>query len=315
MSLRWLVTGAGGRLGRDLVGLLSAYGAVTACSRAELDLTDADAVADAVAGHDLVVNAAAWTDVDGAEADEAAATAVNGHAVAGLARACARTGARLLHVSTDYVFDGRARTPYPEDAPTNPVNAYGRSKLVGEHAVRALLPHAGYVVRTAWLYGAGGGFVPFLLRQTAEGRPVPVVADQYGQPTWTVALARQLAELGQAAAAGTAAPGIYHGTAAGRTTWYELARAVLEATGRDPGLARPVPAAALARPARRPAFTVLGHGRWAAAGLAPPPHWRDQLAEALPQLVGGADVTPQAPTPPSAPEPATPAGPAVPASQ
>jgi dTDP-4-dehydrorhamnose reductase len=279
---RWLVTGAGGMLGRDLVTVLRGHGEVTAADRATLDITDPAAVADAVAGHDLVVNAAAWTDVDGAEAAEAAATAVNGEAVAGLARACAATGARLLQISTDYVFPGDARTPYPEDAPTGPVNAYGRGKLVGERAVATLLPRTGYVVRTAWLYGAHGrNFVATMLRLAAERETVDVVDDQHGQPTWTGALARQLAALGEAALRGTAPAGIYHGTASGRTTWYGLARAVFTGAGLDPDRVRPTTSDRFPRPARRPAYSVLGHDRWTAAGVPPQPAWTDQLAEAL----------------------------------
>src|SRR5688572_26306055 len=151
-DIRWLVTGAGGMLGTDLCAVLAGRGAaVTALRRADLDVTDPDAVKAAVAGHDVVVNTAAWTNVDGAEADEAGATAVNGTGTRNVAAACAATGARLLHLSTDYVFPGDATAPYPEDAAADPVNAYGRSKLAGELAVRDLLPRTGYVVRTAWL--------------------------------------------------------------------------------------------------------------------------------------------------------------------
>src|SRR5687768_14408730 len=138
---RWLVTGAAGMLGRDLVDSLAGHGAEHAgLTRAQLDITDRDAVYAAVAGYDVVVNAAGWTDVDGAEADEAAATVVNGTATRYLAQACEAHGARLLQPSTDYVFRGDAGTPYPEDAPTDPINAYGRSKLGGEQAVLEVLP-------------------------------------------------------------------------------------------------------------------------------------------------------------------------------
>jgi dTDP-4-dehydrorhamnose reductase len=281
---RWLVTGAGGMLGRDLVAVLSAAGAeVTAARRADLDIGDEAAVKAAVAGHDVVVNAAAWTDVDGAEADEAAATAVNGTGTRNVAAACAATGARLLHVSTDYVFPGDATSPYPEDAPTDPVNAYGRGKLAGEEAVRALLPHNGYVVRTAWLYGRHGpNFVATMLRLAASRETVDVVDDQRGQPTWAFALAEQLVGLGRAALAGTAPAGAYHGTAGGETTWFGLARAVFKEAGLDPARVRPTTSDRFVRPARRPAFSVLGHARWAAAGLAPLPHWRGMLTAARP---------------------------------
>jgi dTDP-4-dehydrorhamnose reductase len=279
----WLVTGAGGMLGRELVAVLAARGAaVAAPRRAELDITDPAAVAAAVAGRDLVVNAAAWTDVDGAETAEDAATAVNGTAVAGLAAACARAGAALVHVSTDYVFPGTAERPYAEDAPTAPINAYGRSKLAGERAIQAVLPERGFVVRTAWLYGAGGpNFVATMLRLARERDTVDVVDDQLGQPTWSYALADRLVALGQAALAGAAPAGVYHGTASGQTTWYGLAREVFARAGLDPDRVRPTTSERFVRPAKRPAYSVLGHGRWAAAGLPPMAGWREMLAAAL----------------------------------
>jgi len=282
MTRRWLVTGAGGMLGRDLLSVLSGSD-VTALTRADLDITDPTAVKAAVAGHDVVVNAAAWTDVDGAEADEAAATAVNGTGTRHVAAACAATGARLLHVSTDYVFPGDATAPYPEDAPTDPVNGYGRSKLAGEVAVRDLLPDTGYIVRTAWLYGAHGpNFVATMLRLAQSRDIVDVVDDQRGQPTWSFALAEQLVRLGLAAVDGTARAGAYHGTASGETTWFGLARAVFEEAGLNPARVHPTTSDKFVRPARRPAFSVLGHDRWAAAGLAPLPHWRTMLTSARP---------------------------------
>lgn len=281
---RWLVTGAGGMLGRDLLAVLANRpgGQVTAATRADLDLTDPAAVRAAVAGHDIVVNAAGWTDVDAAETHEAEATAVNGDGVAHLARACAAHGARLLHVSTDYVFAGDATTPYPEDATPAPINAYGRSKLAGERAVRRLLPQTGYVVRTAWLYGAHGpNFVTTMLRLAAQRRYVEVVDDQHGQPTWSYALAERLVELGGRALHGAAAAGIYHGTAAGQTTWYGLAREVFRLAGLDPARVRPTTSDRFPRPARRPGFSVLGHAGWRRAGLPSLPDWRSQLAAAL----------------------------------
>ncbi|KJK56739.1 dTDP-4-dehydrorhamnose reductase [Saccharothrix sp. ST-888] len=275
---RWLVTGAGGMLGRDLLEVL-AGDQVTALDRAALDITDAGAVRAAVAGHDVVVNCAAWTDVDGAESAEEAATAVNGTAVAELAGACARSGARLLQVSTDYVLPGDSEHPYPEDAATGPLNAYGRSKLEGERAVARLLPGAGYIVRTAWLYGEHGrNFVSTMLSLAARQESVQVVDDQFGQPTWSYELALRLAELGRSA---TAPPGIYHGTAAGRASWYELARAAYELAGLDPERVRPTDSTAFRRPAVRPGSSVLGHARWAEAGLPPLPEWRESLAKAL----------------------------------
>ncbi|MEZ0092068.1 dTDP-4-dehydrorhamnose reductase [Streptacidiphilus sp. EB129] len=286
---RWLVVGAGGMLGRDLVEVLSADPAIAdpairveQRTRAELDITDPAAVSAAVAGCDVVVNAAAWTDVDGAETAEPAATAVNGTGVRNLAAACAGTGSRLLHLSTDYVFHGDGTLPYREDAPTDPINAYGRSKLAGERAVAELLPEHGYTVRTAWLYGEhGANFVATMLKLAAQRDTLDVVEDQHGQPTWSYALAQQLRELGLAALAGTAPAGVYHGTASGSTTWFGLARASYELAGLDPERIRPTDSTAFVRPAPRPGYSVLGHDRWAAAGLKPLPHWRESLDEAL----------------------------------
>ncbi|MGI5520977.1 dTDP-4-dehydrorhamnose reductase [Micromonospora sp. CA-259024] len=281
---RVLVTGAGGMLGRDLLAELRAQPdvTVTAATRSDLDITDATAVATAVAGHDVVINTASWTDVDAAEHHEAVATAVNGTGVAHLARACAATGARLVQISTDYVFPGAARTPYAEDAPPAPINAYGRSKLVGEHAVVRLLPDAGYVVRTAWLYGAyGSNFVATVLSLAEQREHLDVVDDQQGQPTWSHALAGQLVRLVGAALSGRAAPGVYHGTASGRTTWYGLARSVFALHGLDPDRVRPITSDRSPRSAPRPAYSVLGHGRWAAAGLPPLPDWHTTLAAAF----------------------------------
>jgi dTDP-4-dehydrorhamnose reductase len=276
-----LVTGAAGMLGRDLSAALQDR-PHTALSRAQLDITDAAAVRAAVAGHDVVLNAAGWTDVDGAETNEEAATAVNGDAVVHLAEACAATGAVLVQVSTDYVFPGDASTPYPEAAPTEPVNAYGRGKLRGE---RAALAAGGYVVRTAWLYGAHGrNFVGTMLRLAAERDTLDVVADQRGQPTWSYALAQRLVELAGAARASAAPPGVYHGTASGETTWYGLARAVFEEAGLDPERIRPTTSDRYVRPARRPAYSVLGHDRWAVAGMKPMDDWRDMLRAALPSM-------------------------------
>jgi dTDP-4-dehydrorhamnose reductase len=281
---RWLVTGAGGMLGTDLVAALRAHPdiTVTGLGRHELDITDAGAVDAAVAGTDLVINAAGWTDVDGAESAEDQATRVNGDAVAALARSCRTAGARLVHVSTDYVFAGDAGTPYPEDAPTAPINAYGRSKLAGERAVASILPDRGFVVRTAWLYGTHGkNFVANILRLAAERDAVEVVDDQVGQPTWSYALAERLVSLGRAALGDRAPAGVYHGTASGQTSWYGLARAAVTLAGLDAERIRPTSADRFPRPARRPAYSVLGHDRWSLAGLPPLAPWLDQLTDAL----------------------------------
>ncbi|MGV9840771.1 dTDP-4-dehydrorhamnose reductase [Streptomyces fungicidicus] len=284
----WLVTGAGGMLGQDVLARLAAAGErATALDRAALDLTDAAAVRRALERHRpaVVVNCAAWTAVDDAETREAEALAVNGDGPAHLADACARTGAVLLHVSTDYVFAGDATAPYAEDAPTAPRSAYGRTKLAGERAVLNTLPDRGYVVRTAWLYGTGGAnFVRTMIRLEGQREKLDVVDDQRGQPTWSADLAGLLLALGRGALAGTAPPGVYHGTSSGETTWYGLTREIFRLLGADPDRVHPTTSEAFVRPAPRPAYSVLGHDRFAAAGVAPLRDWRAALAEAFPRI-------------------------------
>jgi dTDP-4-dehydrorhamnose reductase len=277
---RWLVTGAGGMLGRDLRAWLAQTHdtEVTALTRAELDITDSTAVTDAVAGHDVVVNAAAYTAVDAAETDEAAATAVNVLGARNVAAACVKAGATLVQVSTDYVFSGDATEPYPEDAPADPRCAYGRSKSAGEGAVLEALPERSYVVRTAWLYGEHGpSFVRTVARLAYERDTIEVVDDQHGQPTWSLDLARGLVRLVDAGAP----RGIYHCVSSGQTTWCGLAKAVFAELGEDPGRVRPTTTDRFPRPAPRPAYSVLDTGRWRAAGLPPLPSWRAALHDAF----------------------------------
>ncbi|MEU4996487.1 dTDP-4-dehydrorhamnose reductase [Streptomyces sp. NPDC021622] len=288
MSGGWVVTGAGGMLGQDVVARLSAAGVkTTALDRGALDIRDGAAVRDTVAGlrPSVLVNCAAWTAVDDAEAQENEALRLNGDGPRQLALACRDSGTRLLHVSTDYVFAGDASSPYPEDAAPAPRTAYGRTKLAGERAVLDILPEAGHVVRTAWLYGVGGpSFVATMIRLERERDTLEVVDDQRGQPTWTVDLADRLVRLGRAAVEGTAPPGIYHGTSGGDCTWFELAREIFRLLGADPERVRPTTSAAYVRPAPRPAYSVLGHGRWAGAGIEPIQDWRAALAGAFPVL-------------------------------
>ncbi|MFI1069176.1 dTDP-4-dehydrorhamnose reductase [Streptomyces puniciscabiei] len=282
--MRWLVTGAGGMLGHDTVHELRGRGEdVTGLTRAALDITEPAAVQRALSDHrpDVVVNCAAYTAVDAAETDEDRALLVNGEGPRQLARACAARGARLIHVSTDYVFSGEARTsPYPEDHPPAPRTAYGRAKLAGERAVLAELPGGSTVLRTAWLYGAHGrNFVRTMLELEATRDTVDVVDDQRGQPTWSADVAARIADLGT-----TAASGVFHATNAGEATWYELAREVFRQTGAAPDRVRRTDGRAFVRPAPRPAYSVLGHDRWRTAGLAPLRDWRSALQEALPHI-------------------------------
>lgn len=273
----WVVTGAGGMLGRDVVAALEGR-QVRALGRADLDITDEQSVERAVSGAAVVVNCAGWTAVDLAEEQEPEAFVANAVGPAHLARACRRSGAALVHVSTDYVFDGTASTPYAEDAPLSPRSAYGRTKAAGEWAVRAEAPDRSYVVRTAWLYGRHGGNLPAtMLRLLGERDTVEVVDDQRGQPTWTHDLARHLIDL----VTSGAPAGTYHGTASGDVTWCGLVRHLLELTGSDPARVHPTTTDRFPRPAPRPAYSVLGHRRWADAGLVPMRAWDEALAEAV----------------------------------
>ena len=281
-ALRVIVTGAGGMLAHDLApALRAAEHVVTLMDRGDLDVTDPSECLAGVEGHDLVVNCAAWTAVDAAETDEAGAFAVNAVGAANLARAAARAGARMVQISTDYVFDGGASEPYPVDHPIAPRSAYGRTKAAGEWAVQALCPES-WIIRTAWLYGAGGGnFVSTMLRLAAERETLTVVDDQVGQPTWTVDLADLIVRL----VAAPASYGVHHGTASGRTTWRGLAQAVFEERGLDPERVQPTTSQALGLPAPRPSWSVLSHDSLERAGVTPIGDWRASLTT---YLAGGA---------------------------
>jgi dTDP-4-dehydrorhamnose reductase len=277
----WLVTGGSGQLASHVSALLRSAGAVVlAPARAELDITDAAQIHAALAAHrpDVVVNTAAYTAVDVAEDDEPNADLVNHVGPGLLATAVARTDARLLHVSTDYVFAGDASKPYEVDAAVAPSGAYGRTKLAGELAVAAALPERSHVVRTAWLYGGpGSNFVDTMLRLEKERDTLDVVADQIGSPTWVRDLAAALIDLGTA----NVAAGTLHYVNSGQASWFELAREVFRLVGADPQRVRPVDSDAVPRKARRPAWSVLSTEAWTKAGLSAPRPWQDALAAAL----------------------------------
>lgn len=285
--MRWLVVGSHGMLGRDLVDRLASDGdQVTAVGRDEIDITDPAAVLVALPGHDVVVNCAAFTAVDAAEEQEALAFAVNGVGAANLARAASRHGVRLVHISTDYVFEGVAATPYAEDAPTAPRSAYGRTKLAGEWAVRALAPDH-LIVRTAWLYGAHGSCFPKMVARLARsGGPLAVVTDQVGQPTWTVDLVDLLVRLVR----GGAPTGTYHGTSSGETSRFDFTRAIVESIGIDPAVVSATTSDAFVRPAPRPAYSVLGHDVLTKVGVSPIGDWRDRWKVAADVVVGASAV-------------------------
>ncbi|MFZ0379995.1 MAG: dTDP-4-dehydrorhamnose reductase [Solirubrobacteraceae bacterium] len=273
--MKLLITGAAGMLGQDVVAAAATAGhEVLARSRAELDITDAAAVRRALtdAEPDLVLNCAAWTDVDGAEDHVEAAQAVNGVGAGNVAEAAAECGAWIIQVSSDYVFSGRKRDPYLESDPTEPLSAYGKSKLAGELAVRDAASGRHTIVRSSWLFGTRGACFPAtIMRLAAERDELTVVADQVGCPTFTADLAHALIGLCERPVAG-----ILHVAGDGACSWYEFATAIVERAGLQCRV-KPGRTGDLERPAPRPAFSVLDSER-----LAPRlPHWRDGLWQYL----------------------------------
>jgi len=287
LNRKVLVVGAGGQLGRELQRTVAADVECAAVTRTQLDIADARAVTDclAVAAPQLIVNAAAYTAVDKAESEPEAAHRGNATGPQTLARACAERGIRLIHISTDFVFDGKSSQPYLPDAPTAPIGEYGRSKRAGEVAVENCLPDA-LIVRTGWVYSSfGGNFVKTMLRLMGERDELNVVTDQVGTPTW----AHGLAQAVWVAAARPQLRGIYHWSDAGVCSWYDFAVAICEealALGllAKPVKIRPIPATQYPTPAQRPAYSVLDKSSsWRDFGLEGV-HWRAQLRTMLADL-------------------------------
>lgn len=285
--MKIVVTGASGQLGTDVVAACRRAGdTVLALDRHTLDITDEAAVVDAIVGSDAdaVINAAAFTAVDACESQPDIAHAVNAVAVGHLATACADEGAHLVHVSTDYVFDGTLDRPYREDDTPNPQSVYGASKLAGEVAAG---PDAA-IARVSWTCGEhGDNMVKLVLRLAASpDRPLAFVDDQRGCPTFTADLAPALRTL-----AVERRRGVYHLTNGGAVTWYEFVREILDAGGHDPDRVRPISTAELdpPRPAPRPANSVLDNTMWSAAGHPPLRHHREPLLELVDRLAGSTD--------------------------
>jgi len=277
----WLVLGAGGQLGRCLgEALVEAGIPFTLAGRNECDITDARSVADVLSRTrpEVVVNCAAWTAVDAAEDNEADATLANRDGARNVAEACKDHGALLVHVSTDYVFAGTDTGAYDEDSPTFPASAYGRTKLLGEHAVLESHPGGTFVVRTAWLYSRfAGNFVKTMLRRALADAPVRVVDDQRGQPTHAGDLARHIIDLVQS----DAPRGVYHGTNSGDGTWCDRAREIYDLTHKPISLVSPVGTDEYPTKATRPKNSVLGHRRTVTAGVIEMRNWKSALAESI----------------------------------
>ncbi len=288
-DMRVLITGKGGQLAWELERSAPNGVELKSIGRGELDITKSAAVFDAVEGFrpDIIINAAAYTAVDKAESEAAAAYASNETGPRALAEACKHLNARLIHVSTDFVFDGQKTTPYCPDDATNPLGVYGASKLAGEKAVLATLPGEGLIVRTAWVYSShGSNFVKTMLRLMNEKSALNVVSDQVGSPTWARGLAVSLWRAVDKAKL----HGVYHWTDAGVASWYDFAVAIQE-LAMEKGLVKnaipikPIPTAAYPTPAARPSFSVLDKATTEEALGLETIHWRRQLSAMLDELI------------------------------
>lgn len=284
--MRWLITGGSGQLGLALQAELGARGAdFVSVDSHELDITDQSKVSALINSlkPDVIINAAAWTDVDGAEANESAAYAVNALGSQNLARVTKEVGSKFVQVSTDYVFSGEATTPWGENSDHNPRSVYGSTKSDGEKLVLDVYPSGSYVVRTAWLYSAERrNFAKTMTKLALNGdSEVRIVNDQMGQPTFTGDLAKQIVDL----VLSNAPVGIYHGTNSGQATWFEFAQEIFKLSGADVGRVIPVSSSEYPRPAKRPSYSVLGHDAWADTTVKPMREWRIALAQAMPAII------------------------------
>jgi dTDP-4-dehydrorhamnose reductase len=298
--MKVLVTGASGMLGHALMSELQNCFSVVGLTRQDADLRDRDAVTRLFQMHapEMVIHAAAYTDVDGCELDAQRAWENNATATLHVASGCKMVGASIVYISTDYVFDGSKAEPYTEEDSPNPINVYGRSKLRGEQYVREILTRF-FVVRTSWLYGPHGkNFVDTIRRLASEGNELHVVNDQRGSPTYVVHLARKIQELVQ-----TKQYAIYHVTNSGACTWYELAQKILPLTGDNRVHLEPISSSEIARPARRPCNSVMANDHLRAIGLELLPQWPDALEEFIRdrlehQTSDAGEVTPRRPPKP-----------------
>lgn len=278
MAPRYLVLGASGMVGRAWGRLLTARGIEhRVLPHAQFDLTRREHLAQVEPGTEVVVNAAAYTQVDQAETDTAAADAANGHGVGALAERCKQVGARLIHYSTDYVFDGKGQAPYPVDAPTSPVNAYGRSKLLGEELLRASGARA-LLVRTSWVYAPEGKNFVLTIANLLKTKPeLRVVDDQYGRPSSADELAKNSLRLAERVDTGT-----FHLTDGGSCSWFEFAQEIRRLLGVTTHVL-PCASSEYPRPAKRPAYSLLDLSL-SEALLGPPLPWQDALAQVVAKL-------------------------------
>jgi dTDP-4-dehydrorhamnose reductase len=284
--MTWLITGGSGQLGIAVSQELGERGLVFRTPNSqELDITLRPLVPKFIADMSpkIIVNCAAWTDVDGAEKTEALALRVNSDGAENVARGAKLCRAKLIHISTDYVFSGDSNAPWQVNDTIKPQSAYGRTKAVGESRVMATHPENSSIVRTAWLYSPwGNNFAKTITRLAMHGDGVVrVVNDQIGQPTSATDLAKQLVELGLS----DSPVGIYHGTNSGNSTWFDFAHEIFKLAGANVNRVIPVSSSEYPRPAKRPSYSVLSHESWRKTSLEPMRDWRIALAEAMPAIV------------------------------
>jgi dTDP-4-dehydrorhamnose reductase len=289
--MTWLITGGSGQLGIAISQELGERGITfLAWGSKDLDITKGPTVRDTVSqlSPKVIVNCAARTDVDGAESNEPQASRVNGDGAENLALAAKNCGAKLIHVSTDYVFSGESKTPWNVDDRIDPQSAYGRTKADGELRVLESYPVNSSIVRTAWLYSPWGkNFAKTMTRLALNGDgEVRVVNDQMGQPTSATDLARQLVELSLS----SSPPGIYHGTNSGQATWFEFSQEIFKLSGADVNRVFPVSSSEYLRPAKRPSYSVLSHDEWAKTSVKPMRDWRIALEEAMPAMISAVNA-------------------------
>jgi dTDP-4-dehydrorhamnose reductase len=284
--MTWLITGGSGQLGIALAEELDARGLTfKAVGSKDLDITQVSIRRDLVSqvSPTVIINCAAWTDVDAAETHEDLASKVNGGGAENVAQGAKLCGAKLIHISTDYVFSGDSNTPWQVNDVINPQSAYGRTKANGEIRVLATYPENSSIVRTAWLYSPwGNNFAKTITRLAMHGDGVVrVVNDQIGQPTSATDLAKQLVELGLS----DSPAGIYHGTNSGNSTWFDFAHEIFKLAGASVNRVIPVSSSEYPRAAKRPSYSVLSHDEWRKTSLEPMRDWRIALAEAMPAIL------------------------------
>ena len=284
--MSWLITGSSGQLGIAVSQELDKLGiAFDAWSSKDLDITQNSIVSEAIEKlyPTVIINCAAWTDVDRAESHEKDASRVNRDGPEHLALAAKLCNSKLIHVSTDYVFSGESPAPWQIADEINPQSAYGRTKAQGESRVLVSYPEHSLIVRTAWLYSPWGkNFAKTMTKLALKGDgAVKVVNDQVGQPTSAIDLAKKLVELGQS----NSQAGVYHGTNSGKATWFEFAQEVFKLAGADVGRVTSISSNEYPRPAKRPSYSVLSHDAWAATSIKPMRDWRIALADAMPAII------------------------------